>query len=250
MGTPFMFSIIFSLICIVSLHLGIYTLYTNPKSATNRIFLALTTALFIWSFGFAMAISADDMATCLFWRRFAAIGWGIFFSILLHFVISLTGRDRLLDKWWKYVLLYLPAAVCLCAFTYIPGLNPQQFNLVQTPFGWVNIPVKNQWDWFYIAYYVSYTFISTYFVWKWGRNETSRNVRKQANIIIRAFLVTLVMGAFTESVVNNVFTVKIPQMAPIIMMLPVMAVGYAMQMDLWIQGEILRILCCSANRSG
>ncbi|NMA33830.1 MAG: sensor domain-containing phosphodiesterase, partial [Clostridiaceae bacterium] len=151
MGIPLIFSVVFSSICIVSLYLGIYTLYTNPGSVTNRLFFALTTTLFIWSFGFAMAISAADLPTCLFWRRFAAIGWGIFFSVLLHFIISLTGRSRLLNRWWKYALLYLPAGVCLSVFTYLPGyfprLNPNQYNLVQTPMGWVNVSIKNPWDW-------------------------------------------------------------------------------------------------------
>ena len=229
MALPLVFSIIFSSICIISLYLGIYTLYTNPRSFTNRIFLALTTAMFIWSFGFAMAISAADISACLFWRRFAAIGWGTFFSILLQFVVSLTGRNHLLDRWWKYVLLYLPAAVCLSVFTYIPGLNPQQFNLVQTPSGWINVPIKNCWDWFYIAYYLGYTLTGIYFLWKWGRTDSSRNVRKQSNIIILAILAALVLGAFTESAANSVFSVRIPQMAPIVMLIPVMAVSYAMQ---------------------
>lgn len=229
MVVPYAFSIAFSLICIVSLYLGVYTLYMNPKSAANRIFLALTIALFIWSFGFAMAISAEDMSTCLFWRRFAAIGWGTFFAALLHFVITLTGRHRLLDRWWKYVLLYLPAAVCLSVFTYIPGLNTQQFRLEQTPLGWVNVSIKNHWDWFFIAYYAGYTAFGIYLIWKWRKSESSRNVKKQAGIIIRAFLAALVLGGFTESVVNNVFSVRIPQMAPIIMLIPVAAVSYAMQ---------------------
>jgi diguanylate cyclase (GGDEF)-like protein len=233
MGIPLIFSVVFSSICIVSLYLGIYTLYTNPGSATNRLFFVLTTTLFIWSFGFAMAISAADMSTCLFWRRFAAIGWGIFFSALLHFIITLTGRSRMLNRWWKYALLYLPAAVCLTVFTYLPEyfpwLNPKQFNLVQTPMGWVNVSIKNPWDWFFILYYLGYTSVGIYLVWKWGRSENSRNVRKQANIIIRVFLVTLVLGAFTESIVNNVFSIRIPQLAPVVMMLPVAAVSYAMQ---------------------
>ncbi|MGB3989604.1 MAG: EAL domain-containing protein [Acetivibrionales bacterium] len=229
MDVPLIFSIIFSLICIVSLYLGIYTLYTNPVSRTNRLFFALASALFIWSFGFAMAISAADISSCLFWRRFAAIGWGVFFSILLHFIISLTDRDSLLDRWWKYILLYLPAAVCLSVFTYIPGLNPQQFNLVKTPMGWVNISIKNYWDWFFIAYYLGYTSTGIYLVRKWGKSENSRNVKKQANIIIRCFLSALVLGVFTESIVNNVFSIRIPQLAPIVMMLPVLGISYAMQ---------------------
>ena len=57
---------------------------------------------------------------------------GSFFSILLHFMMALSGRASLLNRWWKYVLLYLPAAVCISVFTYIPWLNPQQYNLVLT----------------------------------------------------------------------------------------------------------------------
>ena len=225
---PLIFSILFSLICLVSLYLGIYTLYTNPRSSTNRLFFAVTVALFIWSFGFAMAISAPDIGHCLFWRRFAAIGWGVFFSILLHFMISLAGRAYLLNKWWRYVLLYLPAAVCLSVFSYIPWLNQQQYNLVQTSMGWVNVSIKNYWDLFFILYYLSYTIIGVFLVKRWGE-AGSKNIQKQASIIVRAFIITLILGTFTESIVNNVFSIKIPQLAPIIMLLPVLAISYAMQ---------------------
>ena len=95
--------------------------------------------------------------------------------------------------------------------------------------GWVNISIKNYWDWFFIAYYLGYTSTGIYLVRKWGKSENSRNVKKQANIIIRCFLSALVLGVFTESIVNNVFSIRIPQLAPIVMMLPVLGVSYAMQ---------------------
>jgi len=144
-------------------------------------------------------------------------------------MISLSGRTVLLNKWWKYALLYLPSVVCLSVFTYIPGLNPQQFNMVYTEMGWVNVSIKNFWDWFFILYYVSYSLMGVYFVWQWGKTADSKNVKKQSGIITRMFTLTLIIGAFTESVVNNVFTIKIPQLAPIIMMIPVAGVSVAMQ---------------------
>jgi diguanylate cyclase (GGDEF)-like protein len=226
---PLLLSICFSSICIVSLFLGIYTLYTNPKDRTNRLFFALSVFLFIWSYGFAMAISAPDLTACLFWRRFAAIGWGVFFSILLHFMMALSGRASLLNRWWKYVLLYLPAAVCISVFTYIPWLNPQQYNLVLTELGWVNVSIKNFWDWIFILYYISYSMATIFLIWKWRESASSKNVRKQSVIVLRAFIITLILGVFTESVVNNVFSIRIPQLAPIIMLLPVLSIWYAMQ---------------------
>jgi diguanylate cyclase (GGDEF)-like protein len=162
-----------------------------------------------------MAISAPDISICLFWRRFAAI--------------ALSGRNSLLNRWWKYVLLYLPAAVCILVFTYIPWLNPQQFNLVYTPMGWVNVSIKNLWDWFFILYYLTYCLTGIYLVWKWGKTESSKNKKKQSSIIMRVFFITLIIGAFTESVVNNVFSIRIPQLAPIVMLIPVASFSYAMQ---------------------
>ena len=228
-STPVLFSICFSAICVASLFLGIYTFYMNPAARANRIFFAFAISLSIWSFGFAMAISAPDISTCLFWRRFSAIGWGTFFAIMLHFVIILIGRTSLLNRWWKYGLLYLPAAVCILVFTYIPWFNPQQYNLVQTPMGWVNVSIKNFWDWFFIVYYVTYCMAGIYLVWKWRKTESSRNIQKQSGIIMRVFIVTLILGGFTESVVNNAFSIRIPQLAPIIMLIPLAAICYVMQ---------------------
>ncbi len=228
-GIPLIFSIVFSSICIISSFLGLYSLYSNPRSETNRTFFSLTIALFIWSFGFAMAISAPDISVCLFWRRFSAIGWGVFYSILLHFLICLTGRSSLLNRWWKYGLLYLPSLICLLVFTYVPGINPNQYNLIQTEFGWVNISIKNFWDWYFILFYLSYPTIGLVLVRKWGKSENSRNAKKQSRIILISFLITLVLGAFLETFVNNVFSIKIPQVAPIIMILPVITISYAMQ---------------------
>ena len=225
---PLLFSIVFSFICVIACYLGIYTIYSNPKSMTNRLFFAMAISLFIWSFGFAMAISAPDKTICLFWRRFAASGWGVFFCIFLHFTFSLTGNKNLLNKWWKYVLLYIPACICILVFTYIPGINPNQFNLVQTPMGWTNVSIKNMWDWYFISYYLSYTVVGLVLVWRWGRRENSRNVKKQSKAILWSFITTLVLGGFAESFVNNVFSIKIPQIAPIVMLIPVLTISYAM----------------------
>ena len=81
--------------------------------------------------------------------------------------------------------------------------------------GWVNVSIKNLWDWFFILYYLTYCLTGIYLVWKWGKTESSKNKKKQSSIIMRVFFITLIIGAFTESVVNNVFSIRIPQLAPI-----------------------------------
>ena len=89
-----------------------------------------------------------------------------------------------------------------------------------------------------------------FLIWKW-RESASKNVRKQSVIVLRAFIITLILGVFTESVVNNVFSIRIPQLAPIIMLLPVLSIWYAMQsMDFFYTRRNVIDSCCLVHRSG
>lgn len=228
-STASIFSVIFCVVCAVSLYLGIYILSLNPNSSSNRLFFALSVALDIWSFGFAMAISAPDLSACLFWRRLSAIGWGPFFSIFLHFILDLTGKKELLSKWWTYLLLYVPSAVTLLGFTYFPSLNPGQYNMVYTNFGWVNSAVNNVWDWFHTGYYIFYSAIGIVTIWHWGRKSVNKSIRRQTRIISSSILVTIIAGSLTDIIANSVFLIEMPQIVPLLTIIPITAIYYTIR---------------------
>jgi diguanylate cyclase (GGDEF)-like protein len=219
------FSVVFCAACAVSAFLGMYAISLNARSGSNRLFFALSLALDIWALGFTLAISASDLSICLFWRRFSAIGWGTFFCLLLHFILALTEQRAVLKKWWIYVPLYFPALVNLLGFTYFPQLNPEQYNLVQTSLGWINIAVNNAWDWFFTASYILYSAVGVCLLWRWGKKSTDRNIRRQAYNITYSILITFILGSVIDVFFNSLFSVKLPQMAPFLMLLP-MAVSF------------------------
>lgn len=223
------FSIAFSVACALSLFIGIYTLYLNPHSKTNVLFFALTLALDVWAFGFSLAISADEIAAALFWRRFAAIGFGAFFAILLHFFLVFTGRKAAERKKWLYALLYLPTALVYLGFTYFPEINPEQYYLVSTPLGWINIAVNNAWDMFYVAYYFIYSIAGLYLLWRWGRNSSSPKDKKKSVLILVSFLATMLLASLTDMLGNFVFAVDIPQLAPVLMVFPALVIYYSIK---------------------
>ena len=64
----------------------------------------------IWTFAFAISNSLCDLQEVLIWRRIAALGWGSAFSLMLHFMLILTEKQKLLAAPKTYVALYLPAA--------------------------------------------------------------------------------------------------------------------------------------------
>lgn len=229
MSIPVIFSVIFSLACAGSAFFGIYILYINPYSSTNKIFFALNMALTIWALSFSIAISAPDFDTCLLWRRISAFGWGSFFSILLHFFMALTGKKELLKKWWVYFLLYIPSAATILAFSFFPAINPGQYNLLQTPFGWTNKAVNNGWDWFHSIYYATFAIIGFIMVWLWGKKSKDKKTKRQSRLILVSFIASIFLGSVTDIFFDSIFPFDIPQMAPLFMIPPIIAMYYTIK---------------------
>ena len=111
------------------------------------------------------------------------------------------------NNWWKYVLLYFPAAVCILLFTYVPGLNPYQYKLVQTEMDGLMYGSKLL-GLVFILYYLSYS-LWHILCMKWEVGE--QQILKTIGYSVR-FSVLLLLGAFSESVADNIFPFKIPQM--------------------------------------
>jgi diguanylate cyclase (GGDEF)-like protein len=199
--------------------IGLLVFLNNRKAPANKVFFALTVVVTIWSIGLGFATVAPDVVTSEFWRRVSAFGWGTAFAIILHFILIITGHDLWLKKWWFQIFLYLPAIFSLFAFSIPSGLNPTPYHLHRTEFGWANVAENNCWDWLFYLYYFGYTVLGLALVWRWGRKATDRNIKMQSRAIFLSFLVTLVLGSITDVLISN-----IPQMAPIILLLPIVVI--------------------------
>ncbi len=203
--------------------------------------------------GLAVATSAADIETCETWRRISAIGWGSAFSIILHFILIITDRKSSLGKWWFYVLLYLPAAVTVLTFAIPTDLNQAPYQLQLTEYGWVNIAQIAQytiWDWIFFLYYIGYTLSGLVLVLLWGKRSSEHNKKMQSRIIFSSFLAALILGTLTDIVLNST-SVKIPQMAPIVMLIPIIAIYYAIKKHGFMvsgpvekKGSYIRIIIC------
>lgn len=202
---------------------GAYVIINSSRSGFNRTFFALCMALFIWSFGSSIAISAPDLETCQFWRRISAIGWGVMYSILLHFFFILTGRTNILAKAWIYPLIYLPAAVSVYIFLASPDMVLASSNYVQTPLGWLIYSKAYYWDWFLNIYYAGSVMVSTLLVWQWGQKAKTAIVQRHARLILLSIFIVLFIGTLSDIVVNSYFSIDMLQIGPTILILPVTA---------------------------
>jgi len=207
---------------------GIFTLQGNYKAPANRAFFALTAAITIWSSGMALSVVANDTATGEAFRRIAAIGWGTAYAFLLHFILIITGKFPSLKKRWFYVCLYLPALFSLFAFAVPNTMNPFPYDLRQTAYGWINVAQHNLWDWFFYAYYIGFTLLGLLLLYRWGKNSSDPLTKKKSRIVSLSIITAIVLGTITDVLLSSLFS-ELPQMAPVIMMIPILSIYHVLQ---------------------
>lgn len=222
-------SIVFYLTFILYTCLGYFCLFLNKKERLNQVFFWLCLSYAIWSFAFAISNALNTVESVLIWRRIAALGWGSAFSFMVHFTLILTEQQDLLRSLRVRVAIYLPAVITIFVFALIPDLANAQYDLIQTPAGWGNIPINNGWDLFYNLYYLIFSLITLVCLIKWYRTSSDRQKRQQAFWLLLAFSIAVALGTGSEMIANNALTYKIPSLAPIIILIPVLAFGY----DIW-----------------
>ncbi len=218
------FTALFVSVAGISFLFGAYILRIKHSAHENKLFFAVSIALMVWALGLGLALSSPAEEISLLWRRIAAIGWGSFFSLLLHFALLLTGKQALLNKWWANLVLYLPVAVNLAAFAVPTGLNPMPYDMLYTDMGWVNVAQNNAWDIWYMIYYVAYTAVSLVLVWRWGAKAADKKIKSQSRVILATFITALILGTLTDMLANTLLDVKIPQLAPVVILIPVTAI--------------------------
>jgi len=222
-------SIIFYIAFILYIFQGVYCLALNKEALLNRVFFFVCLSFAIWAFAFAISNSLTEMENVLVWRRVAALGWGVAFSVIVHFILILTGEQKRLNTKGLYLMLYLPAVITVFIFGLYGNLANAQYNLVHTPAGWGNIPVNNIWDTLYNLYYISFSFVTLVLLVKWFKNSAEEGKRKQARWLILSFSVAIAIGTVSEMLANTYLSFKIPSIAPIIILIPVMTFAYSIK---------------------
>lgn len=232
----YLFSLLFFSVCIVLLASGIQLLLSNSKNSANRCYFSLVIALNFWSAGLALATSAQNVEICTLWRRISALGWGSAYAILFHLILIMTGKTPQRIKWLAYFVLYLPALLTIFAFAIPNQINPAPYELIQTEFGWVNVGKDNIWDWIFYAYYVSYILIGLILLFLWGNNAKDFTIKRNSRTVFLSVLFGIILGSFTDVFLSSFFS-RLPQMAPVIMLIPILSIYHVLKKNMLKENE-------------
>lgn len=193
---------------IVYLYLGYYAIQVDPKAKLNRVFLMLCCATFLWAFCGVFLFPAPSENAAMFWLRAGTPGWAMIAAIFLHFVLILVGKEDLIKKPWRIILLYLPGIVCIIQ-SWTGMLTVSGF--VRTSFGWNGIPYQSPWYWFFSIYYLAYILASLILTYLWGKHSTIAREKRQARIIERVVLITLMCNFMNETLLPYLGVLSIPK---------------------------------------
>ncbi|MGI6334141.1 MAG: histidine kinase N-terminal 7TM domain-containing protein [Saccharofermentanales bacterium] len=214
-------SIMFYICGLFYMSFGSSVMATNAKSNANRLFLLLTSSLATWSFSHSISNSASTAEASAFWRTFSVFGWGIFSSLLLHFILVLTGENRRFKTGTLALILYFPALINIILFGPIGFFFEKQYKMVQTDFGWMNVAPTYAGTIWLNLYYVIFSLASVVLLIRWWRKiEPHTPMKRQA----RNFVISIMFLFFIETVIEflpDIFEKRFfPKLAVLFLLIP------------------------------
>ena len=156
---------------------GTYTVDVNANSRVNRLFVLLMSSTGSWAYSYSLSTSAPTAEASAFWKCLSVFGWGVFYSILLHFVLLLTETKIPIRKWILHTIIYLPAVINILLFAPFGYLGAKQYHMVESDFGWVNILSGNAVNIWLISYSWSLRLQVFYYLFAGGSELILRILR-------------------------------------------------------------------------
>ncbi len=205
----------------VSLFIGVYGLWLDPKEASHRLFFLTTGTAAAWNLLPAFMFSAPTEERVWFWFRPAASVAMVFAPITLHSVVALT---RTAHRRWHLLALY---ALSFPAH-YGNWTSYFMYNaLMRVGREWIFLPDYGCF-WFYYWGVYTHGIIILWLVLlhNWRKSSVSARVRQQARIISYSLLVLVLVA----SVPDNLFvhTIPMPALTPVYFVSVIAGTAYAM----------------------
>ena len=223
------FSALYLIIASTTPILGYYALRLNATGPLNRIFLLISLSLTLWALGFSIVVVAPNQETAALAKQLAAIGYETVYSLIVHFALILTGHQRILKSRWTYVLLYSPAAVCLVLFAVLPAVTPTLFHYHYNALsGWM-VDAPEVFDYVFDVYFVGAVLTAVALMVTWARRSERPETKRQANVLVLSLGLACVLGTLTDVLNGTYLQLPVPQMAPVLFLIPLAALFYAVR---------------------
>jgi PAS domain S-box len=181
----------------------------------------------VWSFAFMFFHSAPDKKTCSFWFNIASLGYCTYYSLGLHFALLLTDKEKIIEKWWVKLALYVPSLFFI--YKALNGELAADDFVLRKGIWYQILPLDNIYYLLYVI--VSVTCLAAGFIilYLWRRKVNSQRKKKQAITLIITGVTPLALGINTNIILPALQITIIPAIADILLLAFVIGIAYSIK---------------------
>lgn len=220
-----LFSHLLFICSIVYLVIGGVVLFKDRNASLNRVFFLLNLCLFMWSFSAGMMTIVPDKSSCILWNTLASFGYCTFASVSLHFFLIYAKKNILLQKWWAYVLLYLPSAILLFQAV---GQNLYSRDFFHNQYGWIAmVNGKSAWFWMLMLSIALSGIINIRLCYTVFRKSVSKREKRQSKVMLFSALISFCLGMGLAAFTKIFNSLDIPDITVITFIVWLLGILYA-----------------------
>lgn len=219
---------LFFSVAIVYIILAVQILSRDRNEKLNKLFYKITMLFCFWSLMNGILFLVTDIDIAVEVRRFGVISWGSIYSLILSFVLIMTGFDKKVNVHLRYCILYIPVVVNWYLYFV---LHVTADELMLTSRGWVLREYFSRsfiWNNFFYIYYVTFTTAAAVLLLVWLRKETVKRKRLQGKVIVSTLIAAFVLGTLLEVVLPingiNIFS----GVTTIVAFIPIAGIWFSM----------------------
>lgn len=220
---PFITSLLFGGISLIYTTISFYGLSLNFTSKNNRLFFLMTMSLAFWSICYAITGLSDSKEIALKMSQLTVFGWGFFYSLILHFIKSVSKGKKL--NLAELIFLYSPCIFFVYTFL-IADTAPAQFNISYSKWGYTTSSPSTFSNNLFMIYALFYSLLCVKELISWHKRSHNEKLKTLIKITTLASAIAIVLASLTDYLMRNYLNILLPQSTILWLILPILSFFY------------------------
>ncbi|MBA2911683.1 diguanylate cyclase (GGDEF)-like protein/PAS domain S-box-containing protein [Clostridium beijerinckii] len=168
----------------------------DKKSKINQIFIYICICFVLWSGGYAMMLTSDNINIAFFWRNSSVLGYCFFNGLWLYFAYLLNNTDD-----FEYIsiikfLAYVPTTILFIGNVIVEPYSA----MTKEYYGWIDVAPELLPQILYIIWAIVIDIAGVAVLYLRGKYSKKNRVKKQTKVILITCTVSIIIGIITDFV--------------------------------------------------
>lgn len=180
--------------CITYLLMGVYCYKIDTKSKTNKIFLRLGIIGFIWSLGYAMMLTSENLDNAFFWRGVSVFGYCYFNGLWFYYAYLLNNpNEKKYSKLVKFIVYVPTTLLFILNITVDPSTA-----MSKQDYGWIDLAPMLHAQIAYTIWTIIINVLGIAILFKRGIDSKKNRIKKQIKIILLTYSLSIIIGTVAD----------------------------------------------------